>query len=449
MTDQTEADATDTKRIHASPTKDFFVEMITKDISLNDCILDLLDNAVDGARRTVGVGPDVSFETHWVRLQLDAETFSIEDNCGGIRLSDAIDYAFHFGRRSDTPDDVKGGIGLYGIGMKRAIFKIGRYAKVTSHAPDASYAVTIDVETWKSDATNWDFEFDYVEAEGVYGTEIEIKKLTQEVADAFQDTVFINELIKTISRDYAFLLDKGLQVSVNGQIVPALGYQLTASSNIKPAEYVLLEDGVSVRLTAGLLGELPDEIPDELKFEAVERFGWYIVCNDRIVLAADKSNQTVWGNDQFPVWHPQYAGFAGFAFFYASDQRKLPWTTTKRDIDVSSALYNRILVQMKEITRPFIEYTNSRKAALPEAKAVESAARPLRVRSQSVGSARTDRAQYPVLSQRSREPEVTISYKRLKREVDEIRSQENDLSLSNKDVGIRTFNYYRRMELGK
>ena len=40
-----------THKAHATPTKDFFVRMITKDISLEDCILDLIDNCLDGARK--------------------------------------------------------------------------------------------------------------------------------------------------------------------------------------------------------------------------------------------------------------------------------------------------------------------------------------------------------------------------------------------------------------
>ena len=33
------------------PTKEFFVEMLTRDIELNDAILDLLDNCLDGVVR--------------------------------------------------------------------------------------------------------------------------------------------------------------------------------------------------------------------------------------------------------------------------------------------------------------------------------------------------------------------------------------------------------------
>lgn len=37
---------------NGSPTKEFFVEMLTRDIELNDAILDLLDNCLDGVVRS-------------------------------------------------------------------------------------------------------------------------------------------------------------------------------------------------------------------------------------------------------------------------------------------------------------------------------------------------------------------------------------------------------------
>lgn len=438
------------KKVHAQPTKDFFVEMITKDISLTDCILDLVDNAVDGARRTVGTGPNISFNGYRVAINLTPTRFSIDDNCGGILLKDAIDYAFHFGRRLDAPDDVPGGIGLYGIGMKRAIFKIGRLAKVVSHAADASYEVLVDVDNWKAKpAEDWDFDYSDILPESRRGTTIAIESLNQGVAESFADNAFVNDLVKVLSRDYAFILDKGLEITVGAHTVPRAGYVLQASDQFVPGEDIQVIDGVQISLTCGLLGTLPDDIPDELKFENVERYGWYVVCNDRVVVAADKTDLTVWGNDGFPVWHPQYAGFAGFAFFYANDQRKLPWTTTKRDLDDSSALYARALVRMKELTRPFIEYTNQRKGSLDEAKVLERTVRPRPVISYSPSGNRTISSRYPAFEQRVGEEEVSISYKRPRKEVEEIRDHESDPGLSNKDIGIRTFRYYRRMELGK
>ncbi len=48
--------------------KDFFVSMLTRDIDLQDAILDLLDNCVDGAirtRSTRNMAEDDSLEGFW------------------------------------------------------------------------------------------------------------------------------------------------------------------------------------------------------------------------------------------------------------------------------------------------------------------------------------------------------------------------------------------------
>ena len=69
--------------INAYPTKELFIEMLTKDITLRDAIGDLLDNSVDGALR---LREDDSYEGLWVKIELNAKDghFQITDNCGGI-----------------------------------------------------------------------------------------------------------------------------------------------------------------------------------------------------------------------------------------------------------------------------------------------------------------------------------------------------------------------------
>ena len=44
-----------TNIIEGNPTKKFFIEMITRDISIEDAIIDLLDNSIDGANK---ISPD-------------------------------------------------------------------------------------------------------------------------------------------------------------------------------------------------------------------------------------------------------------------------------------------------------------------------------------------------------------------------------------------------------
>src|SRR5688572_4699982 len=116
----------------AVPTKQFFVSMLTRDISLVDAILDLVDNCLDGALR-LSYGGHVDYSKHFVAITMTIESFTIEDNCGGIPREIAINYAFKMGREPDDSRDAESEtIGMYGVGMKRAIFKIGKNAVVHS-----------------------------------------------------------------------------------------------------------------------------------------------------------------------------------------------------------------------------------------------------------------------------------------------------------------------------
>src|SRR5258706_7202288 len=118
----------DPKRINGSPTKDFFIHMLVRDIPLNRAVIDLVDNSVDGARR---LRKDASYDGLWVRLEIKPTHFRIADNCGGIPVNIARDYAFRFGRPPGAPS-IEGSIGQFGVGMKRTFFKLGRKLAVES-----------------------------------------------------------------------------------------------------------------------------------------------------------------------------------------------------------------------------------------------------------------------------------------------------------------------------
>jgi len=165
------------------------------------------------------------------------------------------------------------------------------------------------------------------------------------------------------------------------------------------------------------------------------------------VLAGDKTDLTVWGNQGFRVWHPQYNGFAGFVFFESDDPKKLPWTTTKREVDSSEPLYLRALVRMKELSGEFTAYTNQRKANPDAAKKIEAAAASVSV---SSGLADPKSMKLPkVEGKESGDDYVTVAYPRPRQHVKEVAEALGNFKMSAREVGIRTFEYYRSMELGK
>lgn len=86
------------------------------------------------------------------------------------------------GRSAEKSDDELPTVGIYGIGMKRAIFKIGRSAVVTTRNDGCLYTVTIP-EDWSSSEDDWNFPIEELHDDNVLptgGTSIEIKISTME-----------------------------------------------------------------------------------------------------------------------------------------------------------------------------------------------------------------------------------------------------------------------------
>ncbi len=387
------ASTTSHNKAGANPTKAFFVTMITRDITLEDCILDLVDNSVDGAWRSEGSRPmglagDADLSTYSIYIDALPERFRIRDNCGGMTLDDAINHAFSFGRRvMDTYDNYS--IGVYGIGMKRAVFKLGTDIRIRSTYQDngkrESFAVPIIVADWlANDTPPWDFDIDEDAPLPENGVEIMINGLTREAQNSFNNPAFIQNLRRTIARDYSLHLNRGLKIFVNDIPVAGWTIELRESPEFQPMRFEYNDRAddhdVSVQLIGGMAApppETPD--PDEDDDEGDKRFGWYVACNGRIVLAADKTMVSGWGTEDWPQWHRQYSGFIGIVLFTAANAAALPMTTTKRSVDQSSEIYRRARARMREVSKLWIAYTNQRKQALEEAKEKEGAARALSI----------------------------------------------------------------------
>ncbi|MFQ3245596.1 MAG: hypothetical protein ACI9SP_002244 [Arenicella sp.] len=124
----------DTQEANFTPTKRFFVDMLTRDIGLEDAILDLLDNCLDGVARSMKKNPDdIDYTGFKAEITFDGKSFKISDNCGGIP-TDSIGYAFRMGKPKDVPSEELATVGVYGIGMKRSIFKIGNHCTIETQS---------------------------------------------------------------------------------------------------------------------------------------------------------------------------------------------------------------------------------------------------------------------------------------------------------------------------
>jgi len=337
----------DPTKVKADPSKNFFISMLVKDITLRDAIGDLVDNAVD-AIKAKATNPELLNGYH-IEIKLDPNGFSIKDNGYGMEAEVARKYAFNFGK-SDERQLTKKSIGQFGIGMKRAFFKLGSNIHIKSVAPTSEFQLTIDVNKWqKETGNNWQFEFDnntlrenITNEEQSLGLEITITQLSDDSKTSFVDKTFIDRLQKEIALEHMLNINKGLIIDVNGADLTANQITLVNDDLIKPTYWEKTGDGESVKILAGISAKDGDD------------GGWYIFCNDRLIVAKDQTSETVWTGakgDGVPKYHAQYHRFRGYAFFEANDSSKLPWNTTKTGMDMDSPYYKEVRQRMITMSR--------------------------------------------------------------------------------------------------
>lgn len=357
----------------AHPTKELFIDMLTRDISMEDAVLDLVDNSIDAAcvSRDIDLSSrilsdkqssDTDVCDSFVKISIDPSSIRIEDNCGGIGIERAKEEVFVFGRSKQMK---RTSLGVYGIGLKRGIFKLGKEITIVSRTTDDGFETKIDVDKWSIDP-NWQFSLDPIDAatsSEKAGTEIQIRRLHQEIKAKVDDGTSMRKIRDSIAKTYPFFLGRFVKVFLNKSEIGAEELPIGSSEVVKPAFETFDLDGVKVDLMASLAAR------KDGKWKA-DRAGWYILCNGRVVVSANKDSLTGWG-DGGPIFVSKYAGFLGIAFFSSDQPALLPWTTTKRGLNVESAVFQQSRNRMKLTMRPILRFLNKLYPSEPREEAEE------------------------------------------------------------------------------
>jgi hypothetical protein len=347
------------KLVHGDPTKDFFITMLIKDITLRDAIGDLVDNSVDAIKAKATNRENLKGYT--INIKVDGKRFSISDNGTGIEEEIAREYAFKLGKPKDHKL-IDHSIGRFGIGMKRAFFKLGNSISVKSKAPTSSFSISIPVSTWKEDEDNWDFHFENVKAKqknaaSITGTTIEITDLSADAKENFKKPQFEYELREEIATEQILNINKGIIIKINNEPIAPPDLTLKFNKEIIPAYWKHTfkhskDSELHVEIFAG--------VSDEVEIEG----GWNIFCNDRLILSRDTSATTGWtgtGGDGVAKYHQQFWGFRGYVFFNSKKSSSLPWNTTKTGIDPDSSDYLAVRKKMIELMKDVFLLLNRQK----------------------------------------------------------------------------------------
>jgi hypothetical protein len=428
----------DPTKADASPTKRFFADIITKDIQLDQAIQDLVDNSVDGARR---LRPGGDYHDLWVNIRVAADCFSIADNCGGIPLEIARKYAFKFGRAEGFAATTHS-VGQFGIGMKRALFKIGDQFEVISTEPKAHFEIRVNIKEWLDDKVNWDFPIEALQekrfAPAKTGTTLKIGLLAQGVGDRFKQNTFVSELRQDIRAKQQQAMQRGLQITLNDEVIITNEWKLKQSDHILPS-FKRFDD--TLKVDSLLITRIYAGVNESDR----QRAGWYVFCNGRCILEADQERTTGWnevseGGVAVPKYHGQFARFRGYVFLDADDASILPWNTTKTGLDQESAAYRRLKPRLIEATRPVIDFLNKLDAEKDMEESDRVLTRAVEAAAPVPLERLPERAAFQFTAPAKKGPQMsTISYKKPKADADRLKAAMSVGTLPR--LGEVTFDY--------
>lgn len=429
----------DTNEINANPTKDFFIRMLTKDIPLIRAIVDLVDNSVDGALR---LRENNNYSGLQVNVQMSETEFVIEDNCGGIPLTVAQEYAFRFGRPTEaiaTPNSV----GLFGVGMKRAIFKMGNFFEVESKTEKDHFQVKQDIEEWRQ-LDEWKFHFADTPDDNQNltspGTRIKVTQLYVPISEQFKLENFLITLCNQLEAAQQISLERGLTITVNGTALKPTMLYLYDASMIRPGYSKFTLEAypqVSVAIYTGIYER------------DLVKGGWYLFCNSRLVLFADQSSDTGWDDSAgLPKYHPDFAYSRGYVYFSSSDANLLPWNTTKTGVDTDSQIFKAVRQEMVELMRPVTKWLRGslaeEKKEMGEEGELHKAIQAASKKSISEINIQPQVFSAPVFVKSSNPMLASIQYKVAADRVERVRKK---LGVkSNSEIGRETFDYYFKLE---
>lgn len=432
-------------QINAWPTKEFFIDMLTRDITLAECILDLVDNCIHNVIRSTNI--DVTqiltgtararrFRHVNIDITFDSTHFQIQDTCGGISIDDARNEVFRFGKPAH--DRKLKGLGVYGIGMKRALFKIGHQIAIQSRTSKElkGFVVDIDVRKWMKKPDDWTFEFSTFPptrrsaSAARPGTKISIHELRPACRSTFSESVFRDALIEKIGKTYALFLQRGITIRVNNTVTKPELPDFARSKDITFTRKRYKHKDVDVLI---MLGVTPRD-------DRSAR-GWYVFCNGRMVLEADKSELTGWGDGA--QWNPKYNHFFGQVLFASTNVAALPWRTTKEGVEWESPVYQFALGKMRMLARPVRlylrdSYPGEPTEAAPHREVLEKAKA---ISPLDVAKRRDTSFQYK-LPKTKDTVDLRIQYSRPRSQVKKIAGALKKPKMSGSRVGEYTFDYY-------
>lgn len=322
--------------IELTPSKETY-RAIEADVDITVAFQELIDNAIDNAIRQNHDSVCVDIE----RKKFDDEwTLVVRDDSGGIQ-KDELSMLFALGE--SRKEDIKGSIGAFGIGAKKALMRLGDTFTIVSRHEDSTgpaWGYTIDDEWIESDD---DWAVQLAEYELTAGqTELRISDLNLEwgrqigdVERRLQDTYRLY-LEEETSRD----IDIDLNLSVGGDELEApdsVEFSYLPWDGLFPRRY----EGIRLN-PSGTSGPIEMRITVGLMIEGdADEAGTDIFCQNRLVTKANRDEEGGFDvSGGLPTFREETHKRLKIQveFLAESDAADLPWNAHKSEIHVDHAV---------------------------------------------------------------------------------------------------------------
>lgn len=303
-------------KVEGGFTRDFAITAMRKDTTIKSAIFDLIDNSIEAAEKLGRI------RGHKIAIIAEIDKFSIKDDCGGLNPN-LIKELFKIGGHGDKTHG-------FGVGMKRAIIKLGSKAEIFSYNNKQSYYIPFDVEKWGyNDDWSWDIRSLNKSEQNTYGVEIYVEQLEDEVKRFFRKGE-CNNLSEDISRRYRMFLESGMEIILNGKKIKR--YKIKDAPDKVSPIYVIQNDiKVQIRIYSTI--------------DVKEENGWDIFINNKCICETNKSKDIQWNKTKKEIGY-SFRRFRGEVLIKGVDVRDLPLNSTKDKIDFNSEIMNKIIAVM-------------------------------------------------------------------------------------------------------
>lgn len=312
--------------IDATPQKRLFLSIIA-DYDIKTAVCELVDNAIDhwidGGR--------ISILKVGIRVNLDRQTIVISDNAGGVSRDDLQLLVAPGATRERIQEGL---IGNFGVGGKRAGIALGELVEIrTRHGKGKAFEFELS-DKWLSQN---DWNVDVYECEDIAAntTTVRISKMRQ----GFDDTS-LKSLRKHLAETYGKFISDKCRIEFNGDALDPIEFsQWSFPPDYGPVQHSgevgpfgADNTKVKVTITGGLTF---DRDPSD------RNYGVYFYCNDRLVLAHEKSHHVGFMQKFAGVPHPD-ASLCRVIVELTGMPTQMPWNSSKSGINWSHPVYLEI-----------------------------------------------------------------------------------------------------------